>query len=142
MSNKQTGFTLIELVMVIVIIGILIALLLPAVNMARDKARKAVARTEVTHLAGALGKPVWILLPFSPDWRWLLGRDDSPWNPGATLFREISYQEFLSRQLGVMDGSAVAMCRDNRLPILVFNLNRRGNIMRMSMGETIGTVIH
>ncbi|MDP2997029.1 MAG: UMP kinase [Bryobacterales bacterium] len=60
----------------------------------------------------------------------------------ATLYREISYQDVLARQLGVMDASAVAMCRDNRLPILVFNLNQRGNIMRMSMGESVGTLIH
>jgi tetratricopeptide (TPR) repeat protein len=44
--------------------------------------------TAIVHLAGALGKPVWILLPYSPDWRWLLGRDDSPWYPTARLFRQ------------------------------------------------------
>lgn len=44
--------------------------------------------TSVAHLAGALAKPVWILLPFSPDWRWLLGRDDSPWYPTARLYRQ------------------------------------------------------
>jgi tetratricopeptide (TPR) repeat protein len=44
--------------------------------------------TSVAHLAGALGKPVWILVTYEPDWRWLLGRDDSPWYPSARLFRQ------------------------------------------------------
>jgi tetratricopeptide (TPR) repeat protein len=44
--------------------------------------------TSVAHLAGALAKPVWILLPFMPDWRWQLDRDDSPWYPTARLFRQ------------------------------------------------------
>src|SRR6478752_167918 len=44
--------------------------------------------TSVAHLAGALGKPVWILLTYFPDWRWLLRRDDSPWYPTARLFRQ------------------------------------------------------
>jgi ADP-heptose:LPS heptosyltransferase len=44
--------------------------------------------TSVVHLAGALGKPVWILLQFVPDWRWLLDRTDCPWYPTARLFRQ------------------------------------------------------
>jgi hypothetical protein len=44
--------------------------------------------TSVAHLAGALGKPVWTLLPLSPDWRWMLGRADTPWYPNMRLFRQ------------------------------------------------------
>jgi hypothetical protein len=44
--------------------------------------------TSTAHLAGALGRPVWILLPYLPDWRWLLDRDTSPWYPTARLFRQ------------------------------------------------------
>jgi uridylate kinase len=59
----------------------------------------------------------------------------------AVLYTRISYVEVLSKGLGVLDGTAVAMCRENRLPMIVFNLNVPGNIMRISMGEPVGTLI-
>jgi uridylate kinase len=62
--------------------------------------------------------------------------------PDARKYQQITYLEVLSQALGVMDATSIAMCRDNRLPIIVFNLNTTGNIMRMSMGEPVGTLIH
>jgi len=46
--------------------------------------------TATAHLAGALGRPVWLLLNSAPDWRWQLNRQDSPWYPTMRLFRQIS----------------------------------------------------
>src|SRR5947209_8065885 len=59
----------------------------------------------------------------------------------AVKYPEVSYTEVLSKGLAVMDASAVAMCRDNQMPITVFDLNVNGNIMRMAMGESVGTII-
>ncbi len=50
--------------------------------------------TSVVHLAAALGRPTFVLLPFAPDWRWLLGRADSPWYPSVTLFRQTAPQDW------------------------------------------------
>ena len=52
--------------------------------------------TSVAHLAGALGKTTWIMLPYSPDWRWLLDRDDSPWYPTVKLYRQDKIGEWIS----------------------------------------------
>lgn len=59
--------------------------------------------TFVCHLAGALGKPVWLMLPYVPDWRWMLGRDDTPWYPHTRLFRQETrgdWQSVFSRMAG------------------------------------------
>ncbi len=50
--------------------------------------------TSTVHLAGALGKPVWVLLPLGPDWRWQTGRTDSPWYQTARLYRQNSYSDW------------------------------------------------
>jgi ADP-heptose:LPS heptosyltransferase len=50
--------------------------------------------TSVAHLAGALGRPLWVLLPYTPDWRWLIDRMDSPWYPTARLFRQDAGREW------------------------------------------------
>ena len=63
-------------------------------------------------------------------------------SPDAVRYREISYSDVLAKALGVLDATAVAMCRENRLPMMVFNLNVPGNIMRIAMGEPVGTLIH
>ena len=61
--------------------------------------------TSVVHLAGALGAPVWTLLPFNPDWRWLLNRDDSPWYSSMKLFRQPKRGDWAS----VVDNVRVAL---------------------------------
>lgn len=52
--------------------------------------------TSVAHLAGGLGRPVWILLPYTPDYRWMFDREDSPWYPTAWLFRQTETREWKS----------------------------------------------
>jgi tetratricopeptide (TPR) repeat protein len=59
--------------------------------------------SSVAHLAGALGKPVWILVTHAPDWRWLLDRDDSPWYPSARLFRQHETREWVEVTMRVRE---------------------------------------
>ena len=63
-------------------------------------------------------------------------------HPGARRFDELTYIDVLNRQLQVMDATAISLCMDNSMPILVFNLLERGNILRAVQGERIGTLVH
>jgi len=60
----------------------------------------------------------------------------------ATKFETISYLEILKRGLRVMDGTAIALCRENNLPIVIFNLNQHGNIRRVVLGERVGSLVN
>lgn len=63
-------------------------------------------------------------------------------NNGATRFESIDYLDVLNRGLGVMDSTAVSLCMDNKIPILVFALGQSGNIKKAIVGEKIGTLVH
>jgi uridylate kinase len=62
--------------------------------------------------------------------------------PNAVRFERLTYIDLLTRHLQVMDATAISLCMDNSLPILVFNLMRPGNIMKAVSGERIGTLVH
>ena len=62
-------------------------------------------------------------------------------DPAATLFSEISYRDVMLKELGVMDQTAIALCRENKLPVIVLNINTPGAIARAVKGERIGTIV-
>lgn len=62
-------------------------------------------------------------------------------NPDAFRFQEISYLDVLTRDLRVMDLTAITLCRENNLPIIVFNINTPGNLRRLVLGEEVGTLV-
>lgn len=62
-------------------------------------------------------------------------------NKDATLYKELSYIEVLQQGLKVMDSTAISLCMDNKLPIVTFNLTKRGNIARVVKGEPVGTIV-
>ncbi|MEZ4751423.1 MAG: UMP kinase [Bdellovibrionota bacterium] len=67
--------------------------------------------------------------------------DDPMINKDAKLFKELDYLDVLQKNLKVMDSTAISLCMDNDLPILVFNLNTPGNFKRVIMGSDIGTIV-
>ncbi|MEL7226270.1 MAG: UMP kinase [Cyanobacteria bacterium P01_D01_bin.36] len=66
---------------------------------------------------------------------------DPATNPNAKRYKSLTYSHVLTEDLKVMDGTAIALCKDNNIPIMVFNLSVRGNINRAMMGEPIGTIV-
>jgi uridylate kinase len=61
--------------------------------------------------------------------------------PSARLYDRITYREFLNLNLGIMDGSAISLCQDNKMPIVVFNMATPGNLLKVIGGESIGTAV-
>ncbi len=62
-------------------------------------------------------------------------------NPNAHMYQELTFSEILEKGLAVMDSTAASLCRDNKLPLIVFNMNKDGNILRAVKGENIGTKV-
>ena len=67
--------------------------------------------------------------------------DDPVKNPSAKMFDSLTYMEVIEKKLRVMDTTAVSLCMENRLPIMVFNLQTKGNLKRIILGEKLGTVV-
>jgi uridylate kinase len=62
-------------------------------------------------------------------------------DPTATRYEQLSYDEALSKNLKIMDLTAFALCKENNLPIIVFDMNKEGNLLKLVMGENVGTVV-
>lgn len=67
--------------------------------------------------------------------------DDPVRNPDAKRYETLTFTEVLTQRLGVMDATAMSLCRDNRMPIVVFNITKPGELMRVIRGEPVGTVV-
>jgi len=63
-------------------------------------------------------------------------------NPEASMFKEISYLDVMNKNLRVMDLTAISLCQENELPIIVFNMNKEDNLLKISLGENLGTEVN
>ena len=62
-------------------------------------------------------------------------------NPDATLYKQLTYDQVLNDKLKVMDATAIVMCRDNKIPLRVFNMFNQGDLKRIALGEDVGTSV-
>ena len=98
--------------------------------------------------AGTTKKPHYrVVVADSRAWRdgrfvEVLGHYDPRKDPAATRYSTITFDEALARNLQIMDATAFALCRDQRLPIKVFNITKPGALKRVVMGEDEGTLVH
>ena len=67
---------------------------------------------------------------------------DPKLDKAATRFEQLSYMDVLQKGLKVMDTTAISLCMDNKLPIIVFNLREKGSMLKIVQGENVGTLVH
>ncbi len=121
----------------------------------RDKVVKALINNEVAILTGGTGNPYFTTDTASALRAVEIKADvmikgtrvngvfdaDPEKNPAAGFFHELTFDEAISRQLNVMDITAFTMCRENNMPVIVFNMNIKDNLQKLISGEKIGTLI-
>jgi len=121
----------------------------------RDEVLEALKNKTVSVLAGGTGNPFFTTDTASALRAVEIGADvllkgtrvdgvysaDPEKDPSAVKFERISFEEVLDRRLKVMDSTAFTMCRDNNMPIIVFDMNRNGNLLRLVNGENVGTIV-
>ena len=122
----------------------------------RDEAVKVLERGGVVLIAGGTGNPFFTTDSGAALRALEIGADallkgtrvdgvytaDPEKDPTATRYDELSFDEAISKRLKVMDQTAFALCSEGKMPIIVFDMNRSGNLTRLLGGEKVGTVVH
>ncbi len=122
----------------------------------RDKALEALERGEVAIFTGGTGNPYFTTDTASSLRGIEIGADamlkgtrvdgiytaDPEKDPAATKYNEITFDEIYNKGLRIMDLTATTMCKENNLPIVVFNMDKKGNLIKVLRGEKIGTLVH